>query len=273
MAATPGIPTTAGRVLVTGGAGAVATMLRVRLAAAHRILRLVDLVPPEPAAPGEHVEIGTADVRDLDAMRSACAEVDAVVHLGGLPIENTWDRILDVNVHGTRQVLEAARLAGVPRVILASSNHAAGMHERGVEPLPDDVEARPDTYYGWSKVAMEALGRLYVDRYGMDVIALRIGSCFPTPVDERMLATWLSPDDAARLVEACLTVPAPGFRIVWGVSANTRSWWSRAGGEEIGFRPVDDAEAGAAQATASDPDDLRRVGGPFCRMPIGVPAG
>ena len=130
---------------------------------------------------------------------------------------------------------------------------------------------RPDTYYGWGKAAIEALGRLYVDRYGMDVIALRIGTCADVPANERVLATWLSPDDAGRLVEAALSVPAPGFRIVWGVSANARSWWSPAGGSALGYEPVDNAEVFAGAVVASDPSDLEHVGGPFCRAPIGVP--
>lgn len=260
------------RILVVGAAGSIGTMLRSRLARPDRVLRLVDVVPPAPVAPGERAEVGVADVRDLDAMRVQCEGVDAIVHLGGLPTENTWERILDINVHGTHQLLEAARLAGVPRVILASSNHAAGMHERATAPesgLADDVPPRPDTYYGWSKAATEALGRLYVERFGMDVIALRIGSCFPAPKDERALGTWLSPDDAARLVEACLTVPTPGFRIVWGVSANARRWWSADAGRALGFVPVDDSEVFADTVLASDPADLERVGGHFCRMPVG----
>lgn len=254
-------------------------LLRPRLARPGRVLRLVDIAPPEPAQGGEALEVLTADVTDLDAMVAASADVSAVLHLGGLSTENTWENLLHVNVHGTRQVLEAARLAGVPRVILASSNHAVGMHERMSAPatgLPGDVEARPDTYYGLTKVAMEGLGRLYVDRFGMDVISLRIGSLLEKPGSERALSTWLSPDDAARLVEACLSVQNPGYRVVWGVSANSRGWWSPAEGEAIGYHPVDDAEKYAARVLAeSDPanaEDLLTVGGPFCRMPVGQPA-
>jgi hypothetical protein len=87
---------------------------------------------------------------------------------------------------------------------------------------------------------------------------------------------WLSPDDGARLVEACLATQARGFRIVWGISRNTRRWWSLAEGEAIGYEPKDDAEEYAEQLIAehgaadfsADPL-LNRVGGQWCDVPLG----
>ena len=106
----------------------------------------------------------------------------------------------------------------------------------------------PDTYYGVSKAAGEALAALYAHRYGLEAICVRILSCFDRPRDPRMLATWLSPDDAGRLFEACLTAPAPGFRVIYGVSANTRGGWvSLDGARALGYEPRDDAEAYAAE--------------------------
>ncbi|HEY0641524.1 MAG TPA: NAD(P)-dependent oxidoreductase [Pseudonocardiaceae bacterium] len=247
-------------VLVTGAAGRIGGFLRPRLRAAGHELRLLDVVPTD----GEPDAL-VASVTDLDAMRAACAGAAAVVHLGGLAGDEPWDRVLDTNIHGTWCVLEAARLAGVPRVVLASSNHAVGFVERGDGPAPDDLAPRPDTFYGVSKVTMEALGSLYADRFGLHVVALRIGTCAPEPRDTRALATWLSPDDAGRLVHAALTVPGPGFRVVWGVSANTRRWWSTAGGEAIGYHPLDDAEAYAADFPPAPEPPVVRVGGPWAR--------
>jgi uronate dehydrogenase len=158
----------------------------------------------------------------------------------------------------------------VRRVVLASSNHAVGFTPRSDTPLPATVPPRPDTYYGVSKVVMEALGSLYADRYGMDIASLRIGTCLPQPVDTRSLAIWLSPDDVARLVEACLAAPPFGHRIVWGVSANTRRWWSLAEGEALGFQPTSDAEGYAAVVPPSRPEHLQIVGGEFTEAPLGV---
>ena len=213
---------------------------------------------------------------DLDEMVAACEGVDAIIHLGGISKEAPFEEILDTNVRGSYSILEAAHRQGVPRVVLASSNHAVGYYLRDDSPpegLPADLPPRPDSYYGWSKAAMESLRRLYVDTYGMDVFCVRIGSCFVEPFDVRMLTTWMSPDDGARLMEACLSTEQGGFRLVWGVSPNTRMWWSLAAGEEIGFHPVDDSEVFAdkliAQFGPADPEELlhRLVGGKFCFVP------
>ncbi|ADG87807.1 NAD-dependent epimerase/dehydratase family protein [Thermobispora bispora] len=253
------------RILITGAAGGVGTLLRPRLARQGRVLRLLDIAPIE-AGPGE--EAVTADITDPKAMAEAMDGVDAVLHLGGHSLERAWEEILHVNIHGTYVVLEAARRAGVRHAVLASSNHAAGFHPRSAGEAPDYLFPRPDTYYGVSKVAVEALGSLYHDRYGMHVTCLRIGSCFERPKDTRMLSTWLSPDDCARLVEAALT--AEGFHVVWGISANTRRWWSLEEGRAIGYEPQDDAEVFAAELIAEhgepDPEDIahRYLGGAFC---------
>jgi len=273
------------RVLITGAAGKVASLLRPRLIRPGRTVRLLDIVEPAPmdsldgAASGGAEEIVFASVTDLDAMVEACDGVDAILHFGGQSREADFDEILRLNVHGTYCALEAARRAGVRRVVLASSNHAVGFHRRDEAPpggLPADAPGRPDTFYGWSKIAMEAAGRLYADRYGMDVICLRIGSWFPAPFELRSLALWMSPDDGARLIEACLGVPSPGFRIVWGISRNTRRWQSLAEGEAIGYDPKDDAELYADQLIAEygEPDfdadpALIRVGGVWCDIPLG----
>ncbi|MFI9274836.1 NAD-dependent epimerase/dehydratase family protein [Kitasatospora sp. NPDC052896] len=254
-------------VLVTGAAGNMGRMLRRGL---QRPLRLIDSAPDEGCA--------QASVTDLDAMRTAMRGATAVVHLAGITEEDSWERIVNVNVNGTRTVLEAARLEGVTQVVLASSNHAAGFQERGPAELPADVRARPDTYYGFSKAASESLGALYHDRFGMNVVCLRIGTCYEKPFDVRGLSTWLSPGDAVRLVDAALD--ARGFGIVWGVSDNTRRWWSLEEGREIGYVPQDDAERFAAEMEAKAAGDAaadlgrRYVGGFFCALPLGErPAG
>ena len=138
----------------------------------------------------------TASVTDMAAMTAACAGADAVIHLGGIPTEDAWAPILDVNINGTYTVFEAARRAGVPRVVFASSNHAVGFTPRESFPVPDDASPAPDTYYGVSKAAGEALAALYARplRPGRD---LRPHPVLLRPAaDPRMLATWLSPDDA-----------------------------------------------------------------------------
>ena len=265
-------------ILVTGAAGLVGTMLRPRLARPGRTLRLLDTAPIT-AGPGE--EAVTASVTDLDAMTEACRNVAAVVHLGGISAEAPWQQILEVNIDGTYAVFEAARRAGVGRVVFASSNHAVGFSPRADFPVPDYAFPAPDTYYGVSKAAGEALASLYHSRYGMDAICIRILTCAERPPTIRALSTWLSPDDAGRLFEACLSAPSPGFRVVFGVSANTRGGWvSLDEARALGYQPRDDAEAYAAEVIAAngepDPADpvLAHLGGEFTlpRFDAEIPA-
>lgn len=271
---------TAERILITGAAGGIGTLLRPTITRRGRLLRLLDLETPQPMPAAGLEEAVQASVTDLEALTEACAGVDAVIHLGGRSLEGPAEETLLVNGFGTYCVLEAAHRAGVGRVVLASSNHAVGFHQRDEAPaggVPGDAPARPDTFYGWSKVAVESIGRLYHDRYGMNVICLRIGSWFERPHGLRGLAMWLSPADGARLVEACLSAAAPGYRIVWGISRNTRRWCSLAEGEAIGYFPEDDAETFADDLIAEhgEPDfatdpTLTHVGGAWCTLPLGT---
>lgn len=135
--------------------------------------------------------------------------------------------------------------------------------------VPAAGPPRPDTFYGASKAAVEALGALYADRRGLDVSSLRIGTCSPAQQNVRELSSWLSFDDCARLVEACLTAPGPpAHRILWGVSANTRGFASLAEGTAIGYDPQDDAES-HADRVGGEPEPL--VGGAFTRAALGEP--
>jgi len=255
-------------IVITGAAGRIGSMLRPRLAQPGRTLRLVDVVPLTAVDGEEFVE---ASVTDLDALTAACQGAAAVIHLAGIPDEAPWDRIAEVNIHGTYAAFEAARRAGVSRVVFASSNHAVGFTPVAGFPVADYAFPAPDTYYGVSKAAGEALAALYHYRYQMDAICLRILTCSDRPRAVRDLSTWLSPDDTGRLFEACLTVERPGFRVAYGVSANTRGGWvSLAEARSLGYQPEDDAEVFAADVIAAhgqpDPADpvLAHLGGEFC---------
>ncbi|TQN41469.1 uronate dehydrogenase [Blastococcus colisei] len=256
-------------VLVTGAAGRIGTVLRGGLPERGWALRSLDVVPLPDVRPGEEQVV--ADAGDLVAMVDATEGASAVVHLAGISGESTWPAIRSTNIESTFCALEAARLTGVSRVVLASSNHATGYTPRPDGGLLREVDAppRPDTYYGVSKVAMEALGSLYVDRYGLDVVCLRIGSAFAEPTTTRQLATWLSPADTVSLVDAALTAPSPGFSVIWGVSANTRNWWDLTAARALGYEPQDDAEVYAealieALGTPDPADPVHaRVGGEY----------
>jgi uronate dehydrogenase len=266
-----------GPVLITGAAGLIGTWLRGGLPERGWAIRSLDVVPIPETRPGEEQLV--ADVTDLSAMVDATAGASAVVHLAGIATESTWAALSHANIEGTYCALEAARRAGVQRVVLASSNHAAGYTPRPEQGLLTEADAphRPDTYYGVAKATMEALGSLYVDRYGMDVVCLRIGSAFPEPTTVRQLATWLSPTDTVGLVDAALRAPSPGFSVVWGVSDNTRRWWDLSAARALGYQPVDDAEpyAAALIEVHGEPDPAdpvhTRVGGEYATAAFDAP--
>jgi len=229
------------RILITGGSGAVATNIRPLLARADREVILLDILEPviQPTS-GERFIL--ASITDMEAVTAASSDVDLVVHLGGFAGELAWTDILETNINGGYTVLEAAHRSGVPRVLLASSIHAVGYLSAAESREQRTPHARPDTYYGVSKVAVEALGQLYADRCGMTVVSARFGTAEVEPSSARSLSVWVSPADIVRLIEAVLAQTAPGGHLVWGVSNNTRRWVSLAAGLEIGFAPQDDAE-------------------------------
>jgi NADP-dependent aldehyde dehydrogenase len=264
------------RILITGAAGGIGMKMRSRLRRPDRVLRLLDLDAVAPPMTGEPVEIMTGSLTDATTMAAACQDVDAIIHLGGISREAGWDQILAVNVDGTHTVLAAAQQAGISRIVLASSNHAVGFHvfgEAGASGIPGTAAPLPDTYYGFSKVAVEALGSLYHSRFGMNVICVRIGCCFDRPDDVRGLSMWLSPNDCARLFEACLSAEQPGYRLIWGVSANTRVAVSLREATELGYHSEDDSEQFAAEILASrEPAQAPLyLGGPFTETPLGKP--
>jgi uronate dehydrogenase len=237
------------KVLVTGAAGGVGGHLR-RLLADRYDLVLTDRRPLPDRAKGERFLRGDLS-RAADAAR-VTRGVDAIVHLGGYAVEGPWPAILQANIVGAYNLFEAARRNGVRRVVFASSHHAIGFHRRDTR-IDHLADPRPDTRYGVSKVFGEALGRLYADKYGLEVVCVRIGNVNETPIDERRLSIWCSPRDLAQLVGVALDAPDVHFEIVYGVSNNRRTFWDNSNAERLGYRPVDDSEPWAAELLAKEP--------------------
>jgi uronate dehydrogenase len=268
------------RVLVTGAAGSIGTVVCSGLVdRGHDVVGL-DLVPEIEGFTGAWI---SADCTDPDAVDAAFrtatggGSLEAVVHLAGQPTEGSLPVELASHVTTTAALLDAMVAHSVPRIVYASSNHAVGRTPR-TDLLPVGVRPRPDTFYGVAKVAAEALLSLYADRHGIDAVAARIGSFLAQPETPRALATWLSHDDAVRMFEACLTTPDPGFAVLYGVSANTRGWWDLQPGRALGYHPEDDAERYAEQVLAAGHDEdqvaaeAAFVGGPYATAALVRPA-
>ena len=164
------------RLLITGAAGNLGTVLRKGLAPLATTLRLTDRADLGQAS--AHEEIMIADAGDLDAMMRVVEGCDAVVHFGAAPVEKPWEEILNSSIKGGYNVYEAARRHGIKRVVYASSIHAVG-YVRREDGADVTTEHQPDTLYGLSKCFVEDLAKLYWRKFGIESVCLRINSCFP----------------------------------------------------------------------------------------------
>jgi uronate dehydrogenase len=255
------------RVLMTGAAGGIGTMLTPLLRGLYPELLLSDLRTPKALAPGD--KFAAANLENIDEVEKICEGVDGILHFGGYSVEGTWDQIHSANIVGCYNLFEAARAAKVERIVFASSNHAVGFYPRQRRIGMDDA-VRPDSRYGASKAFGEALAALYAYKHGMRVTCLRIGHVLDTPADKRRLSIWLSPPDLVQLIRIGLEHPDIRHEIFFGASDNDRGFWDNEPAFRYGYRPQSRAEDHAAAALAADarlpPDPVGDwyEGGPFC---------
>jgi len=254
------------RIVLTGAAGGIATMIRPLLAPLYPGLVLSDRVPPKGLRPSE--TFAAAELTKPGEVAAAVKGAHSVIHLGGHSVEGTWDQILNANIIGCYNLFEAARSAGAKRVIFASSNHAVGFYPRRRR-IGTDLTVRPDSRYGVSKAFGEALGALYSDKHGIVVTCLRIGNVGPMPLDVRRLAIWISPADLVQLIRIGLEHPDIRFEILYGASDNATSWWDNSRARQLGYKPTGKSEDFRAHAEAeqqkigADPVGDRFQGGTF----------
>ncbi|WP_407315914.1 NAD-dependent epimerase/dehydratase family protein [Pseudomonas sp. nanlin1] len=254
------------RLLLTGAAGGLGTVLRESLKPHCEILRLSDIAPM-PAAAGPHEEVWPCDLSDKHAVHQLVEGVDAILHFGGVSVERPFEEILGPNISGVFHIYEAARRHGVKRVVFASSNHTIGFYHQE-QTLDAHAPRRPDGYYGLSKAYGEDMATFYFDRYGIETVSLRIGSSFAKPQNRRMLCTWLSFADLTQLIVKALAVPEVGHTVVYGVSANKTVWWDNHLAARLGYAPQDSSETFRAEVEAQpqpEPGDPAMIyqGGAF----------
>jgi nucleoside-diphosphate-sugar epimerase len=218
--------------------------------------RLVALDVKQPEDPTAFDEVIIGSVADRDTVMAAAAGADYILHLAG-GVARGWDGLAEVELSGTRNVVDAAMSAACARLILASSNHVAGWHELDLltgaatgSTGPADPQ-RPDGLYAASKAFVEALGRSAAEYAGLPVSILRIGTMRrtddpralaadpafayvgdPVAVAARMERTWLYHEDFRRVVLEELAAPET-FRLRYAVSGTDSPWstdvlsWSR----------------------------------------------
>ncbi len=236
------------KVLVTGATGQIGRTIMEDLDDRWELTGTSRSPNPDP-------RIIQLDFSDLDETVAAFAGHDAIVHMHGKANHDTdqFEPYLQSNIIDLYAAYEATRRAGVKRFIFASSNHAAGWQEIAGEVASSHIGYRPDGFYGAAKVYGEALGRYYTDRYGLEVICLRIGSYkyrAEPPVWEgrRILSTWISARDMSQLITRSVETPGIEFGVYYGVSNNARSYWDITGAvRDLGYIPLDNAEHWAGQ--------------------------
>ncbi len=256
-------------VLVTGASGALGRVLTRSLSDDGWTLRLTDIAPFPDAVPAGAI-FTAADLNDGVTILRLAEGCSAIVHLGGVSVERPFEEVLGPNIRGLYHIYEAARRENA-RVVFASSNHSIGFHERA-ETIGVDTQFLPDGFYGLSKAYGELMGRLYWYKHGVESVFVRIGSCFPEPVDARMLATWLSYPDWSRLVARCISADRVGCSVIWGASDNQRmTWWKDDARDSIGWQPSDSADPYASQLSGNVSGNSvaeRYMGGDSARMTI-----
>ncbi len=238
------------KLLITGASGGVGRLVRGKLGHVARSFRLSDIADPGELEPGEEfVRCDLADAVAVDRLVEGC---DGILHLGGVSTEQSFEKILPANIIGVRNLYEAARRHGQPRIIFASSNHVIGFYRQD-EKLGAGTTHRPDGWYGISKSYGEAVALMYFHKFGQETAMVRIGSCFPEPTDRRMLCTWLAPEDFISLVERVFAAPRLGCPVIYGASDNDAVWWDNSEVDYLGWRPAESSRQFAAQVEANSP--------------------
>jgi NAD+ dependent glucose-6-phosphate dehydrogenase len=247
------------KVLITGARGRIGTCLTEGLKDRYD-LRLHNRTLESDPPGHEHV---TADLHDYDAVRACMDGVDTVVHMAANPgVRSPWEDILNDNIIGTRNVLEAAKEAGARRVVFASSNHSMGMYDRdGQWPVYVSMPVRPDSHYGASKVIGEVFGRYYFDAFGLEFISLRIGWFTERPSLEArqdhpiLRAMWLGSKDAVNVTLGAIETSVP-FGIYYAISENPdRKWDITNTIIDLGYRPVERWDEELGVESSHEPGD------------------
>ena len=223
------------KVLITGMSGLEGGVLRRRLEEAESY-ELSALNQSRV----EGVKCFQGDIADLEAIKPAFEGPEVVVHLSTHLADDSWEGTLPTNIIGTYNVYEAARLAGVRRVVFSSSGKAIRSWAR-LEPyraiadgryddVPEDFpkitgeQVRPEGIYGAAKVWGEALGRHFSDAHGLSVLCVRIGHVLKDdrPHDAHERAIWLSHRDVAQVLHRCIDAPEDLMYDIFMATSNNK---------------------------------------------------
>jgi len=220
------------KILITGAAGAIGTVLAKGLRDRHELRGFDCQEMPEIA------DASIGDIGDFDQVKAASEGMDAVIHLVNVP-GGEWDHSLQSMV-GTYNVFEAAKECSVRRIAYASRGGILPQSfyprtiQRTVDMLP-----KPDSYYTISKVFGESIAYMYSARFEMETVSVRIGN-FKLDRDQPEHPHHLSHGDCVRVFEQAVIHPGVGFEVVFGVSDSDWPLYDLDHGRNaIGYHPQD----------------------------------
>ena len=206
------------KVLVTGSAGTVGRPLCEELGRRGHVVRAFDLAPTPGLA-----DAVIGDVADAAAVSAAMRGVDAVVHLAAQPHDRPFPELVGPNVIGVYNVMDAARAQAVKRVVIASSMMIV-WGARGPEAPARVGDRRPSNHYALTKVWAEQMGEMYARRFGMSVLAVRLGWMVRNPDEARHMLElgifdcYVSRADGARALAAAVEAEGIAFEIAYAAS-------------------------------------------------------
>ena len=231
------------RVLVTGAAGAIGKPVCELLAQRGHTIRRFDRVPS-----GENDEV-IADIADTPAVLTACADMEAIVHLAATPDQAPFLELVSPNVIGLFNLLDAARQQGVRRVVLASSvqvSWSQGPHERRTA-----AHTAPRNHYALTKLWAEEMGEMYARMFPISVVAARIGWMVRNEGEalnmraRTMMRNYISRRDVSHFMACAIEAPHTGFSVLYAIGPGGReSYDLDAAREAIGYEPQDHFPAG-----------------------------
>jgi uronate dehydrogenase len=233
------------RLLITGPGGRVGKEI-VPLLREHFALRLLDAAPLQYIQLAGDDEFVQADVRDLMAIRQACDGVKAMIHLAAVSDEDDFHtKLLPMNLEGAYNAFEAARQAGLKKVIFTSTGQTVLYYPKG-EWVTPEMPPRPWTVYACTKLFGEALARHYSEKHGMSMVVIRL--CWFQAYDSELLRQpgdiqreWCSPRDFTQLLVKSIRAEVT-FAVFFGISNNTDRFWDITNAQKlVGYDPEDDA--------------------------------
>lgn len=253
------------RLVVTGAAGSVGTLVAPLLTARGYALHLLD-------RRGDGA-IARADVGDATALARLLRGQEAVLHLAAVSKDAPIAELLGDNALAVATLLQAAAGAGVRRFVFASTMHVFGLYGR-MEAIDEASPLRPDCHYAASKVYGEALCRLYAEKSGMTVTVLRLGHVAAT-LEEAEPACWISPEDVAQLVHLALTRGGPSFEVFNAVADYAGAPLAPSRAVAYGYaclRPAEpyDRALQRLDAWTRNPVARQRRGAGFAARPLGA---